>query len=73
MPRKQSPRERDKVMKDKSEMFELMSETQEDVKMCFQVKKELRDRLNFASKESRVPQSRIVNMSILYYLSEAGY
>ena len=73
MPRKQTPRERDKVMKDKSEMFELMSETQEDVKMCFQVKKELRDRLNFASKESRVPQSRIVNMSILYYLSEAGY
>lgn len=72
MPRKKSP-VRGKILKEKTAMFDLMSANTESEMMCLHVKKDLRERLREASKDSKVSQNKIVNMSLLYYLTEAGY
>ena len=73
MARKKIPIEKDKMLRGKAEMFELMTEHIEDVQMPVYLKKDIKEKLFQCSEESKVSQNRIINMSLVYYLSMEGF
>ena len=73
MAKKRQLTKREKAVISEASMFQKLTVDTPNEPMYVAVKKDIRDRLKYASSETQVPQSRIVNLSLLYYLSKVGY